>query len=716
MHTILSTNNQKQKDQVKNMKVKTKYLLLFLVFSTLLLASIPSFNAKKSEVSWKDSAAKNNIIKRLGISDTVVSPIFIDGDATGIGAQNWSWVEGQTWFGGGNGSISNPYIIEDLIINGGDTVSCIEIRDSGVYFIIRSCTLYNSGYTPVPSKAGIFLENVDNGTIIRNNISYNGGHGISLANCKYNTIEDNLISDNFLRAIYLSVSHYNKIQENSVIRNAQDIWLTESNFNKVYNNTVRDNPTNGGIQLGSCSFNNLSYNILDHDLLLGIHDSSGRHNIIFRNLISDTIETGINIRFNNNCSIIENIVENNQNTGIDIERSNNITITDNNISKNGGTGLTFGSPTIGQFHKILRNNITYNDMGIRLHFSQHNLVSSNNISHNTNLGLNIAGDNNLITNNKITNNGQGLYLYFGDNNNIIQNNIGNNLGYGIFNNGGNLSLIYNNSFYGNTPNGIGNNNIFNYWDNGIIGNYWDDYVGLDVNDDGIGDIPYTKDKIVDNFPIYWDPPLIDIVPPIPEAAGLIAPSFNILISEGVAHSMWYTIEGGTTKYYFVDLIANINQTEWDKYGNENVTIQFYVNDSRGFGGFTELIILKDPIAPTSIISYTAYRLTNIINTTSTFTITASDLGGSGIQLIRYKINDSSWITYDKPFNFSGYSSGFYLITYQAIDNVGNVETEHTLLVELISSEPSTIPGYDLVIMIGTISLISILLIKKRFQE
>lgn len=696
--------------------MKNKKEISILGFIGLLILSA-SLTSSLIQFETVDTAAMNNIIKRLGISDTVVSPIFIDGDATGIGAHNWSWVEGQVWFGGGNGSYSNPYIIENLIINGNAAETGIEIRDSIEYFIINGCTLYNSGFNPSLYISGIKLENVGNSTIIRNNVSYNGGHGISLINSNYNTIEDNLISDNYLRGIMITFSDYNHINNNSVFRNGQNIYLDISNNNQIYNNTIGDTDTEGGILLGGCSFNNISYNILDNDLWWGIYDSLGSNNTLFRNLISNTNDTGIFLTNNNNCSIIENIVENNQNNGIKIEKSNNITIIDNLVSKNEGIGIDFRGTTITQFHKILRNNITYNDWGLRVAFTQHSLISSNNISHNTNNGLRVEAWNNTITKNNITNNGYGLFINYGDNNNITQNNISNNLGYGIDTDGGHLNLIYNNSFYGNSPN-VHNEITTNYWDNGIIGNYWDDYVGLDVNDDGIGDILYIRVKAIDNFPFYWDPPVIIIVPPIPVASGSVPPSFNILISEGVAHSLWYTIEGGVTKYYFNDLIAIINQTEWDKYSNENVTIQFYVNDSRGFEGFTESVILKETIAPTSTISYEAYLPTNIVNATTTFTITTNDLGGSGIQLIRYKINDSSWIIYDTPFNFSGYSSGFYLITYQAIDNAGNVETENTLLVELIRipSEPSTIPGYDLVIMIGTISLVSMLLIKKRFQK
>ncbi|GAG31684.1 unnamed protein product, partial [marine sediment metagenome] len=46
----------------------------------------------------------------------------------------------------------------------------------------------------------------------------------------------------------------------------------------------------------------------------------------------------------------------------------------------------------------------------------------------------------------------------------------------------------------------------NLWDNGTTGNYWDDYLGVDADNDGIGDTPYLitgSGGSVDNFPI-WD--------------------------------------------------------------------------------------------------------------------------------------------------------------------------------------------------------------------
>ena len=40
---------------------------------------------------------------------------------------------------------NNPYIIENVLIDGQGSGNAIEIADSSVYFIIRNCTIFNSG-------------------------------------------------------------------------------------------------------------------------------------------------------------------------------------------------------------------------------------------------------------------------------------------------------------------------------------------------------------------------------------------------------------------------------------------------------------------------------------------------------------------------------------------------------------------------------------------
>ncbi|HEC37011.1 hypothetical protein LCGC14_1428130 [marine sediment metagenome] len=77
----------------------------------------------------------------------------------------------------GNGTYSEPYIIEDLVIDAGGSGSGILIEFSfDVYFKIENCTVYNSkGISEAPGylEAGINLFYVSNGSLINNNVSNN---------------------------------------------------------------------------------------------------------------------------------------------------------------------------------------------------------------------------------------------------------------------------------------------------------------------------------------------------------------------------------------------------------------------------------------------------------------------------------------------------------------------------------------------------------------
>ncbi len=101
-------------------------------------------------------------------------------------------------------------------------------------------------------------------------------------------------------------------------------------------------------------------------------------------------------------------------------------------------------------------------------------------------------ENNTVQNCDISNNILGIKLrHYSNNNTIVSNTISDN-DYGV-----NLTCSVDNLFYHNNF----NNNIRNaYCDDGnntwhnttvLEGNYWHDYTGLDLDDDGIGDTPYT---------------------------------------------------------------------------------------------------------------------------------------------------------------------------------------------------------------------------------
>ena len=147
------------------------------------------------------------------------------------------------------------------------------------------------------------------------------------------------------------------------------------------------------------------------------------------------------------------------------------------------------------------------------------------------------------------------------------------------------------------------------------------------------------------------------------------------------------------------------------------TIQLFGNESLGSIYESEIKHFDVDInAPTSSISFTPYSEANIVVKTTKFTIAADDGLGSGVSIIKYRINNSGWIDYIGPFDLSDYDPGRYNISYYSIDTVNHVETLKAVLVVLIEVPPGTeIPGYDMFLVVGIICIVSIYILKKRYK-
>ena len=138
----------------------------------------------------------------------------------------------------GNGTYSEPYVIKDLIIDGGGAGSCIYIENSDAYFKIENCTVYNSSNS---YNVGIRLSNVYNGELFNNNCSDNYG-GIYLENSYSNIITGNTANNNYHSGINLYNSHYNEITENIASSNViYGIKLFDDDNNIISGNTVNYN-------------------------------------------------------------------------------------------------------------------------------------------------------------------------------------------------------------------------------------------------------------------------------------------------------------------------------------------------------------------------------------------------------------------------------------------------------------------------------------------
>ncbi len=558
----------------------------------------------------------------------------------------------------GSGTFADPYIIQDLIIDGNGTGNGIAIRSRNEYFRIENCTIFNC-------EVGISLYSTDNGTLFNNNCSFNS-IGIYLHcptmptpetyGCFNNQIIGNIANNNSWQGIYLDQF----CEDTNVINNTvNNNVLYGINFEghpeiKISNNTANNN--NIGINIwGKGNQSELSQNKLSCNQEYGIYllgtgwiltennmygsglgfplgGATFSMNIIEN---SNNVNGGpiylyvnkTNLKPNDfsiagqiilvNCtnSLIKDVNVSYSSIGISLYDSNNITVL-NSISSNNYYGLilrnTNNSYLVGN---IFKKNKAGNRMGGLNNKITRNYFSSYNY-HGTGLEFSFFSNNNTISDNEFINNYWGLRLILSSYNiisgNILKENI---YGIGLMT-GSEYNRFNENFFIGNMEH-VEGGGIHNDWNNTVIGNYWDNYTGNDGDDDGIGDIPHniTQSPLRQDFlPIVDNQaPNITIFSPKNNTTfGDQAPSFNIFISERFLHKMWYTLDNGLHNY---TLISNgtISQTAWNMVDEGTVILKIYAMDKTGKIGFAEVIIIKEIQKAEKIPGYDILIIINIIS-------------------------------------------------------------------------------------------------------
>jgi len=267
----------------------------------------------------------------------VDAPILVNGDT------GWASVPGIT----GSGTSSDPYIIENKIIDGGGTTDCIRITDTTKHFIIRNCELYNGDY-------GIFLDNVTNGQVVNNSIYNMGYSGILIyQGSNHITILNNTCYDNTDHGIFLYGSNVDHISiiHNTCFDNSRGIFLYQgSDYNMLQDNEVYNN-TQIGISLQISSNNTISGNVVTNNGDSGIQISINSHdNTVNNNIASNNDAHGIELNGVNGNNISYNIANDNKEAGIYIDSSNNNIITKNVLHRNAAcineTGTSTGNTIV----------------------------------------------------------------------------------------------------------------------------------------------------------------------------------------------------------------------------------------------------------------------------------------------------------------------------------------------------------------------------------
>ena len=171
----------------------------------------------------------------IDIKSSSISPrIHIDGNSGWLDFKNAGNCSGD-------GTSSNPYIINFFEIDGGGSDTCILIENSNAYFFITNCTL---NYC---TDAGIKLYNVVNANI-ENNTVYNDKYGISLERSHDNNIVGNKFVNKY--GIAIRDSHNNRFYMNDLVstnynayfdRNSTFIWNTINKIIYLYNGNTYTN-------------------------------------------------------------------------------------------------------------------------------------------------------------------------------------------------------------------------------------------------------------------------------------------------------------------------------------------------------------------------------------------------------------------------------------------------------------------------------------------
>ncbi|MFX1328786.1 MAG: NosD domain-containing protein [Promethearchaeota archaeon] len=273
---------------------------MVIIIITVVFSCIPS------TIKMYDIADLSSTTKTLKTANfwTLTTPIYInDADPN----SNWSKTASDNDWCSGSGTYSDPYIIENVIIQGMNLVAGIVIKSSSVNFVIKNCTIAN--IQSYRFEYGIELDNVTNGKLIDNNFSYNRLIGIYLYYSDNNTLLGNLGNDNFESGIRLQYSSNNTITGNTASENKEvGIYLTSfSNNNTISQNTVNSNTNNGIILSLECSNNTITENIINYSRIgILLERSSNGNKIIGNYLIGNQIcikesESSHNTFENNDC-------------------------------------------------------------------------------------------------------------------------------------------------------------------------------------------------------------------------------------------------------------------------------------------------------------------------------------------------------------------------------------------------------------------------------
>jgi len=227
--------------------------------------------------------------------DIVGSSILID-DSDPL--YSWSTTRDTYPWCTGEGTPSNPFVIQDVNIDAQGNSECILISNSDSYFMIINCELKNAGGG---TGMGLKLYNVKNGVAYNNFIYDNewkgidcyesenmiiednsiGRHtvGMDITNCENIELSDNIVFQDDLYlismiGIYVCNTNDSIIHQNIISGSHDGLYLMHSSYNDIKYNLVSESDEYGILAIYQSNFNSITDNTLPNNVYcIGIGES-----------------------------------------------------------------------------------------------------------------------------------------------------------------------------------------------------------------------------------------------------------------------------------------------------------------------------------------------------------------------------------------------------------------------------------------------------------
>lgn len=299
-------------------------------------------------------------VSGLGLHD----PIFIQGDADFIGTN------GVT---GGDGSPSNPYVIEGWSIDASSS-NGIEIRDTTASFIVRNVSVldgtWNHNCVLISNSTNVVIEDV---TVV------SGGNGLRLENCPSAFVR-NISASDCWNGIQLLMSDFCILAENHFQNNWMGVEIDSALNATFFSNSFN----NDGISVVGDYLREETYN--SHTIPAN-NTVNGRPVLYYKfqsGLTIDALDVGQLMIVNCTDVTISNMTISNTSEGIFIALCEEVSITGSTL-ENSSHGLT----CIECVNVTAVNNTGCHNWGVNLDFvrCRNVLVHDNNLSDGDYVGV-----------------------------------------------------------------------------------------------------------------------------------------------------------------------------------------------------------------------------------------------------------------------------------------------------------------------------------------